>query len=125
MISTGALSAFKEKDRDYIFITEAGLWSQKDYIDGGDNGLLAGYRIAPPNDNNWKMAEWDPTTRTYYDTEECKKNRRILKQNIIKVGRNQVVQVIWKVQLGGMDQLGKLISLYPHYSSSLRWVKWE
>ena len=125
MISTGALSAFKEKDRDYIFITEAGLWSQKDYVDGGDNGLLAGYRIAPPNDNNWKMAEWDTSTGEYYDTEECKKNRRILKQNIIKVGRNQVVQVIWKVQLGGMDQLGKLISLYPHYSPSLRWVKWE
>lgn len=125
MISTGALSAFRESDRDYIFITEAGLWSQKDYKYGGDNGLLAGYRIAPPNDNNWKMAEWDPIKRTYYDTEECKKNRKILKQNIIKVGRNQVVQVIWKVQLGGMDQLGKLISLYPHYSSSLKWVKWE
>ena len=52
-------------------------------------------------------------------------NSRILKENIIRVGRNQIVQVIWKVQLGGMDQLGKLASLYPHYSPNLKWIFWE
>lgn len=125
MISTGALAAFREPDRDYIFITECGLWSRPDHVEGGDNGLLAGYRIVPPNTNNWKMAEWNPDTQKYFDSDECKQNRRILKENIIRVGRNQIVQVIWKVQLGGMDQLGSLLSLYPHYSTSLRWMFWE
>lgn len=125
MISTGQLAAFRETDRDYIFITEAGLWSRPDWTDGGDNGLLAGYRIAPPSSDNWKMAEWDGDRGEYYDSPEARENRKILKENIIKVGRNQIVQVIWKIQLGGMDQLGGINSLYPHYSSTLNWVPWE
>ena len=32
-------------------------------------------------------------------------NRDLLKKQIIRVGINQVVQVIWKIQLGGVDQL--------------------
>lgn len=125
MISTGALAQFREADKDYIFITEAGLWSDRTWKDGGDNGLLAGYRIAPPNSNNWKMAEWDPDRHVYYDSPECKENRKILKQNIIRVNRNQIVQVVWKIQLGGMDQLGGLTSLYPQYTPSLTWNKWN
>lgn len=92
MISTGALSRFREPGRNHLFITEAGLWSRRDWVDGGDNGLLAGYRIAPPNQDNWDMTS--------------SANRRILKQNIIRVGINQVVQVIWKVQLGSINQFG-------------------
>lgn len=94
MISTGALAKFREPGRDYIFITEAGLWSRKSWEStdtNGDNGLLAGYRIIPPDSNNWDMH--DPA------------NREILKQNIIRVGKNQVVQVIWKIQLGSVKQL--------------------
>ena len=91
MISTGALAQFREPGRDYIFITEAGLWSRPDWVDGGDNGLLAGYRIAPPNEENWDMT--------------VAANRDLLKKQIIRVGINQVVQVIWKIQLGGIDQL--------------------
>lgn len=125
MISTGALSQFRETDKDYIYITEAGLWSKPDWSDGGDNGLLAGYRISPPNSNNWKMAEWDTQRRVYFDSPECKENRRILKQNIIKVKRNQIVQVVWKIQIGGMDQLGGIMSLYPHYSPTLKWINWD
>lgn len=86
MISTGALKQFRPNDQDFIFITEAGLWSRQDWLNTGENGLLAGYRIVPPNVENWDMT--DPA------------NREILKKQILKVGKNQVVQVIWKIQLG-------------------------
>lgn len=143
MISTGALAQFREPGKDYIFITEAGLWSKKDWESGGDNGLLAGYRIAPPNKQNWAMTAEsvsDDYAITYLkdqgiDTptedqiqsikpEIAQNNRQILKQNIIRVGPNQVVQVIWKIQLGGLEQLGGLSDLYPS-GSVLRWVDWE
>lgn len=107
MISVGALSKFREPGKDYIFITEAGLWSKKNWTDGGDNGLLAGYRICPPSEENWDME--DPA------------NRRILKENIIKVGKNQIVQIIWKIQLGGIEQLGNLNMLYPIYHEQ-EWI---
>lgn len=143
MISTGALAQFREPGKDYIFITEAGLWSKKDWESGGDNGLLAGYRIAPPNKQNWEMTAEsvsDDYAITYLKdqgidnpTEEqiqsikpeiAQNNRQILKQNIIRVGPNQVVQVIWKIQLGGLEQLGGLSDLYLS-GSVLRWVDWE
>lgn len=143
MISTGALAQFREPGKDYIFITEAGLWSKKDWESGGDNGLLAGYRIAPPNKQNWAMTAEsvsDDYAITYLkdqgiDTptedqiqsikpEIAQNNKQILKQNIIRVGPNQVVQVIWKIQLGGLEQLGGLSGLYPS-GSVLRWVDWE
>lgn len=143
MISTGALAQFREPGKDYIFITEAGLWSKKDWESGGDNGLLAGYRIAPPNKQNWAMTAEsvsDDYAITYLKdqgidnpTEEqiqsikpeiAQNNKQILKQNIIRVGPNQVVQVIWKIQLGGLEQLGGLSDLYPS-GSVLRWVDWE
>ena len=108
MISVGALSKFREPGKDYIFITEAGLWSKKDWSDSGDNGLLAGYRICPPSEANWDME--DP------------ENRRILKENIIKVGKNQIVQIIWKIQLGGIEQLGNLNQLYPIYHEQ-EWIQ--
>lgn len=143
MISTGALAQFREPGKDYIFITEAGLWSKKDWESGGDNGLLAGYRIAPPNKQNWAMTAEsvsDDYAITYLKdqgidnpTEDqiqsikpeiAQNNRQILKQNIIRVGPNQVVQVIWKIQLGGLEQLGGLSDLYPS-GSVLRWVDWK
>ena len=91
MISTGALRQFRAPGSDYVFITEAGLWSTKDWSDSGENGLLAAYRIMPPNEENWDMS--------------VEANRNILKQNILRVGKNQVVQVIWKIQLGSIGQL--------------------
>lgn len=90
MISTGALKQFREPGKDYVFITEAGLWASPEWNDSGENGLLAGYRIVPPNSENWDMSKPE--------------NRRILKENILKVGLNQVVQVVWKIQIGGVDQ---------------------
>jgi len=91
MISTGALAQFRRPGLDYVFITEVGLWSRPDWNQSGANGLLAGYRIIPPNSDHWDMT--DP------------ENRRRLKQQIIRVGVNQVVLVIWKIQLGHIDQL--------------------
>ncbi len=120
MISTGALSQFREKGKDYIFITESGLWSDNIWKDGGDNGLLAGYRIVPPNEENWGMVEYKDITK-----EKAKENRKILKSEILRVGLNQVVQVIWKIQLGAMDQLGGLADLYPQYQDELVWYKWD
>ena len=94
MISTGALAQFREPGRDYIFITEAGLWSRKtwDSTDtSSNNGLLAGYRIAPPNESEWDMS--------------VASNRQILKEQILRVGINQVVQVIWKISIGSIKQI--------------------
>ena len=89
MISTGALAQFRPNEQGYIFITEAGLWSKRTWDRSGENGLLAGYRIAPPNEKNWDMT--------------VPENRDILKRQILKVGRNQVVQVVWKIQVGAVD----------------------
>ena len=89
MISTGALAQFRG-DNDYIFITEAGLWTRTKFSSSG-TGLLAGYRIKPPNDINWDMTD--------------SANRQILKENIIRVGINQVVQVIWKIQIGSVERV--------------------
>lgn len=90
MVSTGALRQFRS-GVDHVFITEAGLWSAKQWSDSGENGLLAAYRIMPPNEENWDMS--------------IQENRDILKQNILCVRKNQVVQVIWKIQLGSIGQL--------------------
>lgn len=113
LIGLGTLSKFRPKGKDYIFITEAGLWSRKDYVDSGDNGLLAGYRIAPPDEENWNMKKPE--------------NRDLLKKQILRVGVNQVVQVIWKIQLGGIEQLGGINKLYPDagLGGRLRWQCWE
>ena len=96
-VSTGALAQFREPGRDYIFITEAGLWSRPDWVDSGTNGMLAGYRIFPPDKENWDMSD--------------EANRRILKQNIIKVKVNQIVQVVWKIQLGAIEQFEDIINM--------------
>jgi len=93
MISTGALKQFREEGKDYVFITEAGLWSKKTWQLGSENGLLAGYRIGPPNESNWDMT--------------VPENRKILKENILKVGTNQVVQVVWKIQIGSINEFLK------------------
>ena len=95
-VSTGALAEFREEGKNYVFITEAGLWSRPDWISSGQNGLLAGYRICPPDSNDWDMT--------------IERNRELLKRNIIKVKVNQVVQIIWKIQLGGLSQLGGFIN---------------
>lgn len=100
MVSVGALAQFRDSDKDYIYITEIGLWSRNNWptnsdgtidYNSGDNGMLAGYRIVPPDAANWDMSK--------------EENRRILKENIIRVEKNQVAQIIWKIQLGGMDQI--------------------
>lgn len=109
MISTGALAQFREAGKNYVFITEAGLWSKKDWTSSGDNGLLAGYRIAPQNTKNWDMSK--------------EENRKLLQQNIIKVGPNQVVQVIWKIQLGSIDQFEGIEALYPPENRP-KWIEW-
>ena len=110
LVPVGNLAKFRPEGHNYIYITEAGLWSRKDWVDGGDNGLLAGYRIAPPNQENWDMSSPE--------------NRSILKKNILRVGVNQVVQVIWKIQLGAVNQLGGIENLYPS-ANQLRWIKWD
>lgn len=101
MISTGALAQFRESERDYVLITEAGLWSRKTWpknnkdendYSSGDNGLLAGYRIAPAG--------------VTIDDMDDAENRQALKREILRVGYNQVVQVVWKLQLGSIEEYG-------------------
>ena len=109
MISTGALAKFRDPGKGYIFITEAGLWSSPTWANTGENGLLAGYRICPPDQDNWDMSKVA--------------NRQILKQNIIKIGTNQIAQVIWKIQVGALEQLGGINQLYPQAPNEgyMRW----
>lgn len=106
LVSTGALAQFREPGKDYIFITEVGLWSSPTWVGEGDNGLLAGYRICPPDSDNWDMS--------------VPENRKILKSNIIKVGINQVAQIIWKIQVGSLDQLGGISAIYPQ-EGMMKW----
>lgn len=105
MVSTGALKQFRGGN-DYIFISEAGLWSRQDWIDGGSNGLLAGYRLAPPNSSQLDMRQPE--------------NQELLRKSILRVAKNQVVQVIWKIQIGSIDQFGGQESLYPK-PTKLQW----
>lgn len=104
MISTGALRTFREIGKDYIFITEAGLWSKPVWESSGENGLIAAYRILPTDEDNWDM--------------ENPENRDLLKRSILKVGLNQVVQVIWKFQLGSKDELGGYDPIPVHYENA-------
>ena len=99
LVSTGVLAQFRPAGKNYLFISEVGLWSSPTWVDSGSNGLLAGYRIAPPDKENWDMS--------------VASNRQLLKRQILRVGINQAVQVIWKIQLGSIDQLGGLSALYP------------
>lgn len=171
-VSTGALAAFRG-DRDYIYITEAGLWSNARYSNSGDNGLLAAYRIMPTDDDIPSIktsetftAELGQTTFilqgvieeivsvtvddvevsdyiynkeagtitfneapaagatvevTYFTVDvtgtwkdmSILENRQKVQKSIIRIGINQVAQIIWKIQLGGLEQLNGLRYLYP------------
>lgn len=91
MVSTGALAKFREPGKSYIVVTEVGLWSNKNHEDSGENGMLAGYRLAPTDIDEWDMS--------------VAENREKLKQSILVVRTNQVAQIIWKIQLGGIGQL--------------------
>lgn len=99
MIPLGGLADFREGENDYVFVTEAGLWSSPDWNNSGSNGLLAGYRICPSSSSQWDMS--------------VKENREALRKSIIKVKKGQIVQVIWKIQLGSVDQFGGIDALYP------------
>lgn len=103
-VSTGALKQFRN-GADHIFITEAGLWSRRDWSNSGDNGLLAGYRIAPSSKDKLDMS--------------IEENRNALKSSIIRVGINQIVQVIWKIQLGSIGEFSKAVK---PIDNKLKWI---
>ena len=109
MLSTGALKDFRQGN-NYLFITEAGLWSNKTFIDGADNSLLAGYRIAPSGFNK---------DTDFTNSEEGLANRTKLESSILRVGLNQVVQVIWKLEIGSIDDFSSSITPLPDV---LRWI---
>jgi len=179
-VSTGALKEFRG-DNDYIFITEAGLWSKSYWNNSGDNGLLAGYRIMPTDDeaadigvqetftgdgvttsftfnntalsitsvtvDNVLVTEYNLDTNTnqivfieapsdganiiivYKTTNSWKdmskaENREAVQKNIIRIGKNQVAQIIWKLQLGGLEQLNGLRYIYPSQYAEEVWNVW-
>lgn len=182
-ISTGALANYRKEGEDYIYITEAGLWSKPYYNNSGDNGLLAGYRITPADDNATDVeiqqtftAEADQTTFTLdqtalaitlimkngaaipetdynldshtnsavfnnpldagdeiviaYKTTSWKDmndpaHRREVQESILRIGKNQVAQVIWKLQLGGLQQLNGLRYIYPSQYPQEVWEVWK
>ena len=179
-VSTGALSEYRG-DRDYIYITEAGLWAKNAYTGAGDNGLLAGYRITPTDvDDTGLLQQFtgDGTTKTFifendivteiiavvitdqetpeyyldtntnaivfetapadgstitvsyktaYTQDSWKdmtilSNRQKVQQSILRIGPNQVAQVVWKIQLGGLEQLSGLRNLYPSQYQEEVWT---
>lgn len=182
-ISTGALKDYRGAN-DYIYITEAGLWSKPYYNNSGDNGLLAGYRIMPTDDemydvrirqeftgdgtttsfvldnpavevmsvtiDNVEEANYTldkdtntitfieapaagsqivivyTTTDTSYTWKDMSKpeNRRKVQESIIRIGKNQVAQIIWKLQLGGLEQLNGLRYIYPSQYPEEVWEVW-
>ena len=140
IISTGALAKFREAGKDYIFVSEAGLWSRPTWTDGGDNGLLAGYRLAPPDRDQWCISPemvTDDVLERYreshtgvpIDDEEARiyvatANRLEVRKNILRVGINQVVQVIWKIQLGGIEELVGINGMYPE-ERVIYWQFWD
>lgn len=179
-ISTGALKSYRGNN-NYIYITEAGLWSKSYWNNSGDNGLLAGYRIMPTDDeadgvglqqqftgdgvtlaftfsetalgitsvtvDNVIVTEYnldkntnqivfiDPpadgsdiiivykTTNSWKDMSKPE-NRLAVQQNIIRIGTNQVAQIIWKLQLGGLEQLNGLRYIYPSQYPEEVWNVW-
>lgn len=181
-ISTGALANYRKDDEDYIYITEAGLWSKPYYNNSGDNGLLAGYRIMPADDNATDVeiqqtftAEEDqdtftldqtalaialvmkngtamPETEYHLDSQTNSAvfnnpldagdeiviafkttswkdmndpaHRREVQESILRIGKNQVAQVIWKLQLGGLQQLNGLRYIYPSQYPQEVWEVW-
>ena len=185
-LSTGQLSKYRG-DNDYIYITEAGLWSKPSYNNSGDNGLLAGYRLMPSDDqvntlgvedkfnsdgtitdfvlskkalqidsvtldndpipksdyildttnNSLKFVDEAPsvgqlivvyrtsdTSGTWKDM-SVKENRELVQKNIIRIGEGQVAQIIWKLQLGGLEQLEGLRYLYPSQYPKRVWIVWN
>lgn len=194
-LSTGALAQFRGNN-DYIFITEVGLWSKPTYNNSGDNGLLAGYRIMPTDDEPAEInsratftgdgqqvvfhiddskaidvvsvtVDGTPNTSYSFDykTKELtfipitkssgeidddnhnvppagstiivvytitnswkdmseEANRRAVQKSIIRVGKNQVAQIIWKLQLGGLEQLNGLRYIYPTQYPTDVWEVW-
>lgn len=179
-VSTGALKDYRS-DKDYIYITEAGLWSKPYYNNSGDNGLLAGYRIMPTDDeaaevdkqqsftgdgvtlaftlddlalgvvsatiDNVIVTEYNLDMQTnqivftdapeaganilvvYKTTNSWKdmsnpENRLKVQENIIRIGKNQVAQIIWKLQLGGLEQLNGLRYIYPSQYPEEVWEVW-
>lgn len=129
MISTGALAQFREPGKDYVFITEVGLWSKADWEstdENGDNGMLAGYRIVPADHEHWTMADYDEQSNQYIDpTNKYAENRDLLKRQIIRVGKNQVVQVIWKISLGSLRTLAGISDYMKLKEKSHQWIIWK
>lgn len=97
MVTTNALESFMG-DKDYIFVTEAGLWNNK-YSNGNSvsNGLLAGYRIFPQTINQIDLdSASDTTVARYYPD---------FQKSILRVNKDQVVQIVWKIQLGSIEDI--------------------
>lgn len=129
MISAGALDTFRDTGKNYIFITEAGLWSEKEYQKNGVgvNGLVAGYRMLPPSESNWYMTPanvpdnyaesycddhgWSHTTANMNAarTAIAAENRQLLKQEVLRVEKDQVVQVIWKIEIGNVEDTKEVV----------------
>ena len=51
-------------------------------------------------------------------------NRRKVQESIIRIGKNQVAQIIWKLQLGGLEQLNGLRYIYPSQYPEEVWEVW-
>ena len=52
-------------------------------------------------------------------------NRRLVQKSIIRIGAGQVAQIIWKLQLGGLEQLGGLRYVYPSQYPEDVWIVWN
>lgn len=126
MIPSDHFAQFRDPDKDYIFITEAGLWSARS-LDGSDvfenssNHMVAGYRLMPGDvmhqfmnpgtmpdevaiEYLYQQGNDDPSSEEIAQAkiDLAQENQELLKAQVLRVERNQVVQAIWKMQLGNV-----------------------
>ena len=89
-----------ESDYAFKMTTDATTLSfDNEYIPASGTTLIMVYRSGDVS-GTWK----DMT---------IKANREKVQQSVIRIGVNQVAQIIWKIQLGGLEQLNGLRYLYP------------
>ncbi len=79
--------------------------------------------VTPPDDGAIITVAYKTAyTQDSWKDMSIEANRHKVQRSILRVGINQVVQVVWKIQLGGLEQLSGLRNLYPSQYQEEVWV---
>ena len=97
---------------------------KSDYILDTTNNSLKFVDEAPSVGQLIVVYRTSDTSGTWKDM-SVKENRELVQKNIIRIGEGQVAQIIWKLQLGGLEQLEGLRYLYPSQYPKRVWIVWN